>query len=783
MHHNLILILRNFIKQRVNSIINLIGLTVAITTLLLIVFWIHGELSYDRFHENKDRIYRIVDGNPSDKDSWAGTPSPLGELLVENFSEVVSFSRFDLISGTIKADNDIYFESRIAVADSTFFDMFSFPLVRSTRKEVLSENYSVLLSESTASKFFGTQDPLGKILLLDDSISYEITGVFRDIPVNSHIRFDLIVNFETVYKNNNDNWGAWNYFTYILLNPGSDPGSFKEKTIGWAEEYREDKMVMLKDLYYQPLDQIHFQFNRKNLEPATEKTSIRTAMMVALLILLIACINFANLTTIQSIERAKEIAVRKILGESRHKLIISMVGEALLMSFIALFLSYILTENLLPVFNRVLDSNIYFSPADPVFILTAIGLVLTTGLLSGLYPAFLPSSYKPVDLFRKSFRLQGKQSMRSILVIVQFSISIILIICMLMINRQIKYVQSTKLGMNPENVVTVRLQSPAMIKHSGELREEFMKNPGVISASVNGYMPSQHNEHWGLRISGEKTDEKANENLGLWIILADKYFIKTMQIEVIEGEELINNYTSAATPFILNESAVELMNDGPVIGKEFEFFGQYKGRIIGQVKNFHNRSLHHKIEPAAIIFYNMGNQISVRIKSDDIKSTLAALEKTWKQFSPDLEFDYYFMDEDFDKLYKSEQKTNNLLLAAGFLSIFLCCLGIFGIVSYSAKRRSKEIGIRKVNGSSSIQIVAMLSSNYTWWILISFVVACPIAYYFLVKWLQNFAYTTTLAWWIFIAAGFTAYFIALLTAAWQSWQVANRNPVDALKYE
>lgn len=781
--HNFNLILRNFLKQKTISLINLIGLTIAITTLLLIIVWIHGELSFDRFHKNGDRICRIVDGNPADKNSWAGTPAPLAEFLKENFPEVSAATRFNLITGAIKAGNDLFYESRIAAADTNFFDIFSFPFVRGSIENIFPARNSILISESTAAKYFGSKDPIGQTLILNDSITCEITGVFRDIPDNSHIRFDLMIDFERIYRHHRENWDAWNYFTYVFLSPGTNPVSFKEKTIQWAEKYRPDKIITLEGLNYQPLKQIHFQFNRKNLEPSTEKKSIHTAILIAILILVIASINFTNLTTIQAIERAKEIAVRKIMGESRQRLILSMVAEAMLLSFLGLFLSYILAENLLPFFNRALGSNIHFDPLSPVFILSSAGLVLITGFMSGLYPAFLLSSFRPNDLFRKSFRLKGKQSLRSILVMVQFSISILLIISLLTINRQMRYMQSANLGMNPENIVTIRLQSPSMIRKSTELREEIMKIPDVISASVNGYIPSQHNEHWGLRITGEQTGEQANENIGLWILLADKYFIETMQMEVIEGKELIDNYSSAVTPFVLNESAAELITDGPATGKEFEFFGQHKGKVIGLVKNFHNRSLHHKIEPAAIIFYNMGNQISVRIKPDNIQSTLAALEQTWKQFSPDLEFDYYFMNEDIDKLYKSEQKINNLLKAAGFLSILLCCMGIFGIVSYSARRRSKEIGIRKVNGSSSLQVVALLSINYTWWIIISFVVACPAAYYFLHRWLQGFAYTTNLAWWIFAIAGLSAYLIAILTAGWQSWNVANRNPVESLRYE
>jgi putative ABC transport system permease protein len=780
MRQNFKLTIRNLLKQRVNSLINLVGLTVAISSLMLILLWIREELSYDQFHKNVNQIYRIIDGNPAEKESFAGSPAPLGGFLKENFPEILSFTRFDVNSRIINVNNILFNENRVAAADTSFFNIFSFPLLRGIKNKVLQKTNSILLSESTAVRYFGTTDPLGKTLILDDSINYEITGIFKDIPANSHIHFDLITRFEA---NNDNEWGAWNYFTYILVNPNTDPEAFKKKTIQWAEKNDKDKLSVMNQIYYQPLDHIHFQFNRKNLEPTVEKTNIRAAILVAFLILIIACINFTNLSTIQSVERAKEIAVRKIWGESQHRLGISMAVETLLISFISLFLSVILVENLLPVFNSLLDSHIGIKFTDYNFILGSIGLVFITGILSGTYPAIILSSFRPLDLFRNSFKLKGKQSIRTVLVVAQFSISIILMICLFVINRQMEFVRSKKLGLNPENIVNIRLQSLSIAKHAKEIKEEFLKNPEVISASVNSYIPSQHNEHWGGIYLNERTYNGTNEDIGLWIIFADKDFLKTMQIDVLEGEELINHYTSPEFPFILNESAAALVKGDVVVGKEFEFWDSNKGRIIGIVKDFHFRSLHHQIEPTAIILYDLGYQISVRINSTDISSTLASLEKIWNRFSPDLKFDYYFLDEDFDQLYKSETKTSRLLMAAGILSMLLCCLGIYGIVTYSAKRRTKEIGIRKANGASATRIIAMLAKDYTWWIAISFIIACPISFLFMHNWLQNFAYKITLVWWLFVVAGVIAYLIALITAGWQSWRVANQNPAEALRYE
>jgi len=779
--HQLLLSIRNLNKYKVNSIIKVAGLTVALSSVLIIFFWVRAELSFDRFNNKADHIYRIVDGNPADRESFAGSPSPLGKFLKENFPEVLSYSRFDMLHKIIKINNILYVENRVAAADSSFFNIFSYPLARGRKSEVLEKNNSILLSESTAHKYFGKDDPIGKTIIMDDSVNYEVTGIFMDMPANSHIHFDLLVLFEPIEKN--IGWGAWNYFTYIVLDGRTNQELFKKKSIQWTEKHYPEQLEMMKELHYQPLRQIHFQFNRKNLEPVTEKMNIYSAMAVAFLILIIASINFVNLTTLQSIERAKEIAVRKIMGESRIRLRISLVIEAMIISFFSLFLSIILVENLLPFINNLLGANILIHIGDRFFILMTAGLIIFTGILSGVYPAFILSSFKPVDLFRNTFKLKGKQSFRTGLVIFQFSISIILLISLFMINRQMTFVRSKNLGINFENIVNIRLQDYSIAKHSREIKEELLKNPDVISASVNNFMPSQQNEHWGGVFLNGKTDNSANEGESLWIIPADKDFIKTMQIDIIDGEEMINHFTSSEVPFILNESAAKLIKDGEVVGKEFVLWEDSKARVIGEVKDFHFRSLHHKIEPTAIVLYDMGNQISVRFKSRNIASMLASFENTWNRFSPDLKFDYYFMDKDYDSLYKSEMKTNKILLTAGILSMLLCCLGIFGIVSYSARQRSKEIGIRKVNGATTGQIMTMLSKTYTLWIIISFVIACPIAFLTMQKWLHNFAYKANMDWRIFIAAGILAYLVAVLTAGWQSWHVANRNPVESLKYE
>jgi putative ABC transport system permease protein len=764
-----------------NSIINLIGLTIAMSSLMPIFLWVRHELSYDDFHRNRNEIVRVVGGNPSDKESFAGTPSLLGGFLNENFPEVRSYSRFYINHELIKVENIVYNENRVAAADSGFFDIFSFPLIKGDKNEALTKYNSVLLSETTANKYFGDKDPLGKTIIFNDSILYEITGIFKDIPANSHIHFDLLVPFKSLHFK--EDWDGWNYYTYLLFSSNTQPEQFKDKTVKWVEKNFPDRLEIFKDLFYQPLKQIHFQYNRYNPESSVDKQNISMAIAVALLILIIACINFANLTTLQALERAKEIAVRKILGESRSRLKRSMFIEALSISILAFFLSTMLLESLLPLLNKLLYTSIPFAWKERVFLISALGMILGTAALSGIYPAFILSSFRPIDLFRNSFKLSGRQSLRKSLVVFQFSISILLLSCIFMFNRQMNYINNKNLGINLEQVVSINLQSESVARHSKELKNELLKNPEVISASVNDYVPSEFNSRWGGIHFNEIENGNSLDNISLWIIRADKDFIKTLQIRVIEGNELINNYTSSEIPFILNESAAKLVNGKVVVGKAFSFWDNKQARIIGKIEDFHLRSLHHKIEPAAIILNDNGSQISVRFKSEDIMSTLKTFKKTWDHFSHDLPFSYYFMNEDYGKLYRSEIEINKMLKTGGLLSLILCCLGIYGIVSYSAKRRSKEIGLRRINGASVSEIMVLMSKNYIWWIVISFIAAFPPALLIIEKWLQNFAYRTEMSWWIFALAGIIALGIAILTVSWQSWKAATRNPVEALRYE
>ena len=768
-------IIKNCFRLKGYSQINILGMALAMSCLILIFFWIQKELSYDCFHKNADNIYRIVDGNPADKESYAGTPVPLAGFLKEKFPEIVNYTHLDIWSFKIKANHKSFNENNIALVDSSFFTVFSFPLVKGLPNKVLINNNAVLLSESTAKKYFGDMDPINQTILIEGKTLFEITGIFEDIPNNSHIKFDIILPFNSIIENGS--WDEHNYFTYILLPASFNPDVFKEKTIKWASKNSPDKAEMLKSIYYQPLKNIHFQFNRANTQPGTDKSDIYAVMAIAFIILVIACINYTNFLTVQSIGRSKEIAIRKIAGEGNNKLRLSIMAETTFISFIAFSIALVIAIFLAPYFNKISGQQISIH-ANSGFILSSIGIIITCGLLSGIYPAFVQSSYKPIQLFAKDIHENGKPILTDYLITFQLIISIALIICITTINKQMKYIKSKDLGFNIGQIINIPIQT--LQESAKALKDEILKNPNVLAASINDYKPTINSCWSGVYLNGNPVSKDDSGNT-LWIIQGDKDFFKTFQIEILEGNELINNYSSPEMGFILNESAAMLMNKGNKLGRKIP---NYKpSKIIGIMKDFCFRSLHHKVEPSAYILSEYGNQISVKINGNELQSTLQYLSKCWKKLEPDFPFEYNFLDKEFENLYKSETRIKNTLFALSTFSLILSCLGIFGMAANSAIKRTKEIGIRKVNGAKTTEIMTMLNKDFIKWIIIAFLIACPIAYYTMHKWLENFAYKTELSWWVFAAAGAIAMVIALLTVSWQSYKAATKNPVEALRSE
>ena len=586
---------------------------------------------------------------------------------------------------------------------------------------------------------------------------------------------------------NLDHWGEWNYFTYLLFQENTVAKEVKAKIDHWAESQSEDRMEFFKEVYYQPLSQIHFQYNRKNIEPAFKGKYISIFIAVAIIILIIACINFMNLSTARSTKRAREVGLRKVVGANRWKLVKQFIGESIFLAFIACIFALIIVELLLPVFNNLSGKSLYVNYSEMGFIFSVIGLVIITGVISGCYPAFVLSAFRPVmvlkgiPLVSALIKGRSKGGLRNILVIFQFTISIALIFCTIIIYRQMSFIQNEDLGLNKDQILNILLRSKNLSEKASDKKNEFLKIPGVLSASANSYFPSNLNWNQSTWWKGQQEDERTN----MWIIGVDKDFTETLQIEMIEGKDLAKYFKATdKLAYILNESAVKQIGWSTAMGREFSIYGQQDpGIVVGVAKDFHFRSLHHEIAPCAMVVFEGGSQISLRINSENLSNTMDLIKNTWKKLAPNLIFEYYFLDEDFDKLYKSETTASQVIGYFTVLSIFIACLGLFGLASFIADQRTKEIGIRKVNGASISSIIMLLSKDFTKWIVVAFIIACPIAWYTMNKWLQDFAYRININWWIFIASGALALAIALFTVGYQAIKVAKANPVESLRYE
>jgi putative ABC transport system permease protein len=777
--------LRNILRQKGFSFINIFGLAIGMAVVILIALFIRNELSYDKFHEKYDRIFRLISDNPADKDSFAGTPAPLGPAMKENFPDIVDYVRLIDTSGVFKYKDKVFYEDRILMADNSIFAVFTFPLIKGDPQTALENKDSIVITQSMAKKYFPGEEPMGKILNLNDRADLKITGVTADVPVNSHFHFDFIIPFKRL--RNLDSWGAWNYFTYLLMHESISPGRLKEKFENWAKQFDNKNYfssLSFKHIYYQPITRIHFQYNRKNMEPAFDGNYIRVFGAIALVILILACINFMNLSTARASGRAKEIGIKKVVGASQLKLIKQFIGESLLLAFIAHMIAVILVRLVLPVFNNFSARNLSIDYSDPVFVLGILGLILFTGVLSGCYPAFVLSSFKVTNVLKSQTDGGTRSLARDILVVFQFTIAIVLMIGTIIIFRQLNFLRNTNLGFNMKDVINIPLRSRDLMEKASILKKEFLQVPGVESASANGYLPTSMNWHQSVWWEGKQESERAS----MWVISIDRDFMDTLQIKMIEGKDYVKKFSSGgdnAHAYVLNESAVKHIGWKSALGNAFSIYGQeMRGPIVGVTEDFHFRSLHHRIDPCAMIVLNeYGSCMSLRINTPHPKATINALKNKWKELVPNLEFDYYFLEDNYNKLYRAEIKSGQLIIYFTLLCIFIACLGLFGLASFLARQKTKEIGIRKVFGASVSIITRSLTGKFVRLVILANLLSWPIAYFVLNNWLQNFAYRIDINIWAFLLAAVLSFMISMFTVSYQSIKAAMTNPIDTLRYE
>jgi len=781
--YNLVTSFRSIKRNLSFSLINISGLSIGLTLVLILLAWLQFEFSFDRFHENADRIFRVVVEFERDKssDNFACTPAPLGEALKRDIPEVIEYVRFGSWGRVlVNYENEQFWED-IELADPSIFKIFSFKLLTGNPETALNNPGSIILSETKARKYFGSRNPMGQILLLDDNKSpYIITGVMKDVPANSQLQFDFLLSFSE-FKSN-QGWGMWNYPTYILAENYDSFRSISEKLPEFV------KKIPVEDnfqLHLQPLLQIHLHSRlRADLPTNTNIKTVYIISSILLLVLLVACINYMNLATARYSKRGKEAGLRKVAGATNSNLIGQFLWESFAITFSAFIISLFLCYLLMPVFISLTGVPLKLGSLLTLnSIVKFIILLLLISVIAGSYPAFMLSSVNPVSTIRDDFKLAGVISVklfRKGLVIFQFFISIALIASAIAIKSQLTYIKNKNLGLISDQVVVVPIYQ-AQVKPRYELfKKEILSNPAILNASAVAYFPGtqgfNQNTWW------EGLAEGDNSNYMDWISV-DKDFINTLKIELLKGEFFPKDISGKGPVYyVLNELALKKIGWDDPIGKRFDIIG--KGEVVGIVKNFNFKSLHNELKPVALTFYpSLFDNLMIKISAENIPNTMDFLKKKWDSLFPQYPFEFTFLNDDFQKMYKKETTTSLIITYISLLALFVSCIGLFGLVLFTIDNRIKEIGIRKVAGSTTGKIIAMLNLEFIKSILVSFIIACPIIIYFMQKWLENFAYRINLSWWIFASAGMITIIISLLTVSWHTWNTATKNPVDCLRHE
>jgi putative ABC transport system permease protein len=794
--------LRNIKNHKIFSFINITGLAIGIACSILIMLFVNYELSYDKYNKKADRIYRLaVSARVGDTDINQTYSSAITfTKLLEDFPEIETGVKFfKLGQMPIYLNNKIFNQSNMFAVDSVFYDVFSIPLIYGNPKTVLSEPNTIVLSRSTAIKYFHSINVIGKTLTIDVSepegkVDFKISGISEDIPANSHFHYDMLVSLTSFPSLiNNQGWTSNNFISYIVLKEGTSKNDFDKKLKDFTRKYmggaKFDEWVAKGNFwkyYLQPLTKIHLTSDLNGeFEANGNQTYVYIFSVISIIILLIACINFMNLSTARSSLRAKEVSLRKVVGSGRKKLIFQFLFESILLSYVALIAALIIVVCILPIYRNFVGEPVDIgSLTNFSAILIFIFIGLFVGLISGLHPAFSLSSFQPITALKnESYQKSNRFSFRNILVIFQFAISIFLIAGTIIIYQQLQYLQNKNLGFDKEQVLVVN-------------------NPGSLTKNLSSFKQSLRNYNNILEVSGSNTiPGKSFSNIGfgaegiedgftLNLCNCDYDFAKTLNIQMAQGRFFSKEFPSDSSAVILNQKAIELLGWDNPLGKKINNWNTPRGNftVIGVVKDYHYESLQHEIRPMAL-FLNGGyytraeSFISIRLKTGNLAGTINYVQSKWNEFAPGAPFDFSFLDKDYDNLYLNEKQTMEIFSIFSLLAILIACLGLFGLTAFIVERRIKEIGIRKVLGATIPGIVILISKDFLKLVAISNIMAWPIIYFAMMGWLQDFAYRINISWWVFILSGCIALLIALFTISFQSIKAAIANPVNALKYE
>jgi putative ABC transport system permease protein len=798
---------RNLLKNKGFTALNGLGLTLGIATCLLIVFYVLDELSYDRYNEKADRIYRINNlikfgGNEG---VYASSPAPAAQAIKKDFPEIEQSVRLQNAGRIrVKKGSEYIQEDHAVYADSSLFAVFTLPLLEGEMATALRDPKSVVITEQTARKYFNREDVVGQTLLINDNEPYKITGVMKDLPIESHFRFDFFFAMSDLSASREAAWLSNNFVTYIVLKPGTDPGRLEAKFTGFIRKYMGPQLQDVLHVtfdgfekggnYYHfrlfPLTKIHLQSNSvDDLAPNGNIEYIYIFSAIALLILLIACINFMNLSTARSANRAREVGVRKVLGSLRKYLMAQFLTESILVTLGSATLALILAWALLPLFNTLSGKELTASYHMVIRLLPVLlVLVVIIGGLAGSYPAFFLSAFQPIDVLKGKLAIGFKGGrLRSVLVVFQFAISFFLITSTIVVYQQIIYIQSRDLGYNRDHVLIVQ-NTESLGSHARSFKQEIKQLPGVDNATLTGALPTADNGNWTSLFEDRSLDQKRAVHSMLWSV--DEDYLGTLGIRLKTGRNFSKEMATDSSAVIINEAAAKLLSYTNPLNQllytpadnSLKKINTY--HIVGVIKDFNFKSLRKNVTPMALILDEDRGALSIRIHAGvNIPALMAQVKDKWKGVSSNQEFAYSFMEQDFDGLYRAEQRIGKIFLSFSTLAILIACLGLFGLVAYAAEQRTREIGIRKVLGAGISTIVGMLSRDFIKLVLLAILIASPLAWLAMHEWLQGFAYRIHISLWVFIIAGLIALLIAVLTLSFQTIRAAIANPVESLKTE
>lgn len=797
--------IRNIIRHKFYTGINIIGLSIGLMCATLILLFIQNELSYDKHHEKHERIYRLEShfSIPGQTDeNLAKVMTPLAPPLKEEYPDIEEYVRFmySWESSFTYKDKTIYNEN-FWLADSTVFNVFTHVFIKGSPKNALSEPNTIVLTETFANKLFGDESTIGETVVSEDGELFEVTGVIEDLPDNSHFKFTGLISMITRADWENFNvenpvFLSFNFadtYSYLLLKENADINNilnnfqpFYDKYLLKAEKYSNISFTPMAT----PLAKIHYHSKLGGDEPTGNIAYIYIFSAIAFLILIVACINYMNMATARSASRAREIGIRKVVGAQKTTLMGQFLIESLIISLIAFVISICAAELLLPTFNHLFGKNLSFGIESPQIYAFMFGVTVIVGLISGSYPAFYLSAFLPIHVLKGKMITDKKGGLfRKALVVFQFSISIIMIIGAFLVSSQLRYFRNKDMGFDKENIIVTTIRDTTIQNSLDALIEELEKNPKIVGVAATDKIPGEPGFRRTMQVENEGEFTKKALN---FIAMDDTYF-DLMGFEIVAG----NNYTTTVKPgrdegFLINEAAVTALgwNDDP-IGKTIkpwlaiDDMDRIEGRVIGVVKNYHQNSLHNKIEPLVFIrFYRKFlDKLVIKIHKGNPRIAIEDIKSVWQEFCPDCEFDFIFLDESLNNLYIAEQKLGEIFSYLAFLTIFISCLGLLGLSSFMTERRTKEIAIRKVMGAEVSNIIYCLLKDFLILMVIANIFAWPIAYYSLSKWLQNFPYRTHISIWIFVVSAFIAAFIAFLTIAYRVIKAATANPIHCLKYE